>query len=48
MLRLFGDRESLIEALAMDWADHQLQLPTNTKQDRSARRRRFRTSRRGH
>jgi len=47
MLRLFGDRESLIEALTMDWADHQLQLPTKARQERSIRRRLFRTSRRG-
>ncbi|WP_156783576.1 hypothetical protein ACLM45_01635 [Synechococcus sp. A10-1-5-9] len=46
MLRLFGDRDTLIEALTMDWADHQLQLPRRASQDRSARRRRFRTSRR--
>lgn len=46
MVRLFGDRDSLIEALAMDWADHQLQLPQKTSQPRSGRRRCFRTSRR--
>ena len=28
MLRLFGDRQSLLEALMQDWAEAQLQLPT--------------------
>ena len=27
MLRLFGDRQSLLEALMQDWAEAQLQLP---------------------
>ena len=27
MLRLFGDRHSLLEALMQDWAEAQLQLP---------------------
>ncbi|WP_170953607.1 hypothetical protein [Synechococcus sp. UW179A] len=28
MLRLFGDRQSLLEALMQDWAEAQLQLPS--------------------
>ena len=46
MLRLFGTRESLLEALAMDWAETQLQLPRQPGAQRAARRRCFQTSRR--
>ena len=31
MLRLFGDRKSLLEALMQDWAEAQLQLPRNSE-----------------
>lgn len=44
MLRLFGTRESLLEALAVDWAETQLQLPRQPGPQKSARRRCFKTS----
>ncbi len=31
MLRLFGDRQSLLEALMQDWAEAQLQLPSTSE-----------------
>ncbi len=31
MLRLFGDRKSLLEALMQDWAEAQLQLPRTSE-----------------
>ena len=31
MLRLFGDRKSLLEALMQDWAEAQLQLPRSSE-----------------
>ena len=46
MLRLLGDRESLLEALAMDWAETQLQLPRQHGTQKARRRRCFKTSRR--
>ena len=46
MLRLFGTRESLLEALAMDWAETQLQLPRQSAPQQARRRRCFKTSRR--
>ena len=46
MMRLFGTRESLLEALAIDWAETQLQLPRQPGKQRAGRRRCFKTSRR--
>ena len=31
MLRIYGDRASLLAALAAHWADQQLQIPTAPK-----------------
>ena len=40
MLRIHGDRNSLLVALAVHWADHQLQIPAALKpQVRPIRRR---------
>ena len=46
MLRLFGDRQSLLEALMQDWAEAQLQLPTAREMPQRLRiqRRNVRTS----
>ncbi len=47
MLRLLGDRRTLLEALTLDWAEGRLELPRNRRPASSRRTNRFRTRRLG-
>lgn len=47
MLRLLGDRRTLLEALTLDWAEGRLDLPRNRRPASSRRTNRFRTRRLG-
>ena len=47
MLRMFGDRQSLLEALMQDWAEAQLHLPRESEVSQQLRIERPKTRRSG-